>query len=287
MVPVKVRNGTQRDAQLYAAGCNDKHGLRRTTEDKERAVEMLLADDEWAKTSDNWIAEKCRVTHDFVAKIRARKNSKPASENSDAKQETTETNDENSASGCDIATSTRNSDASVNGEKESAPKSQGRPSRAKRTGKDGKKYPASKKKKPKEVDADKGDAHEPPTLDKAGHKITASAQEAFANVDKFEELDSLCRKLQAGIDALARLPGGEQLAKFTQATQSGDKTIHKNEHLQRLKGDLRGTRPYSVCPYCSGKAPKNCKGCSGAGWVTKTTWDAAEESIKEKLACLS
>ena len=48
---------TQRDALLYAAGCNAGHGLRRTGADKLKAVRLILADPEWAKCSSRWIAE--------------------------------------------------------------------------------------------------------------------------------------------------------------------------------------------------------------------------------------
>ena len=60
--------GTQRDAILYAAGCNS--GLRRTAADIERAVSTLLADADWSKRSDRWIAEACRTSAYTVAKVR-------------------------------------------------------------------------------------------------------------------------------------------------------------------------------------------------------------------------
>jgi len=60
--------GTQRDAILYAAGCNS--GLRRTAADIERAVRTLLTDADWSKRSDRWIAEACRTSAYTVAKVR-------------------------------------------------------------------------------------------------------------------------------------------------------------------------------------------------------------------------
>jgi hypothetical protein len=68
---VEIRIGTQRDAQLYAAGANASHGLRRTNADKRRAVELLLRDAEWGQWSDHEIARRTATTHPFVAKIRA------------------------------------------------------------------------------------------------------------------------------------------------------------------------------------------------------------------------
>ena len=68
-----VKNGTYRDAQLAAIRANqehDKSGLRRTSKDKRRAVEHLLNDVDWAKWSDNRIAEFVGVSYSFVGKVR-------------------------------------------------------------------------------------------------------------------------------------------------------------------------------------------------------------------------
>ncbi len=70
-IAVDVREGTRRDAMLYAAGANAAHGLRRTNADKRRAVTMLLEDEEWSEWSDREIARRCGVTHPLVARIRA------------------------------------------------------------------------------------------------------------------------------------------------------------------------------------------------------------------------
>lgn len=67
----EVHSGTHRDAVLFAAGANAKHGLRRTNADKRRAVEQLLRDFEWRRWSDSAIAKQCGVTHPFVSKVRA------------------------------------------------------------------------------------------------------------------------------------------------------------------------------------------------------------------------
>lgn len=69
-IDVELHAGGHREAILYAAGANAHHGLRRTPEDKRRAVAMLLADDEWRAWSDRAIAEHCHVSHPFVAQVR-------------------------------------------------------------------------------------------------------------------------------------------------------------------------------------------------------------------------
>lgn len=70
-IQVDVRMGTCRDARLYAAGANGAHGLRRTNDDKRRAVQMVLDDAQCAESwTDREIAKHCGVSHPFVAAIR-------------------------------------------------------------------------------------------------------------------------------------------------------------------------------------------------------------------------
>ncbi len=47
-IDADVRQGTRRDAKLYAVGANAAHGLRRTNVDKRRAALTLLQDEEAA-----------------------------------------------------------------------------------------------------------------------------------------------------------------------------------------------------------------------------------------------
>lgn len=69
-IDADVREGTKREAQLYALGANDDHGLRRTKADKRKAVVIMIDDVEWGEWSDREIAKQCKVSHPFVAKIR-------------------------------------------------------------------------------------------------------------------------------------------------------------------------------------------------------------------------
>lgn len=66
----EVVNGTFRDAVLRATGVNDKHGMRRTTADKRKAVMTLLDDFEWSMWSNSEIARRCGVSPTFVANLR-------------------------------------------------------------------------------------------------------------------------------------------------------------------------------------------------------------------------
>ncbi|MDP3001185.1 MAG: hypothetical protein Q8N47_27125, partial [Bryobacterales bacterium] len=62
-----IRQGTQEDAQWYSYSANQGHGLRRTTEDKQRAVKAALVHPKGAGMSDSDIARHVGVDHKTVA----------------------------------------------------------------------------------------------------------------------------------------------------------------------------------------------------------------------------
>ena len=65
-----VREGTQRDARLYAFSANIRHGLKPSREDRRRAVLAMLEDPEWSKWSDREIARRAGVSPSTVAALR-------------------------------------------------------------------------------------------------------------------------------------------------------------------------------------------------------------------------
>ncbi len=60
-VPVDVRQGARRDAIIFSVGANTSQNLRRTNDDKRRAVIVLLNDPEWSSWSNCEIARQCAV----------------------------------------------------------------------------------------------------------------------------------------------------------------------------------------------------------------------------------
>ena len=71
----ETRQGTRRDAILYAVGANAT--LRRTIKDKRHAVGILLADEEWSKWSNRTIAHRCGVDEKLVRTLRSASAAKP------------------------------------------------------------------------------------------------------------------------------------------------------------------------------------------------------------------
>jgi len=69
-IEADVIQGTRRDAILHSVGANADHGLRRSHADKQRAVMMLLNDEEWRKWSTREVAKRCGVSKSFVADLR-------------------------------------------------------------------------------------------------------------------------------------------------------------------------------------------------------------------------
>ncbi len=70
-----IHQGTQRDAILFSLGANADHGIRRNNDDKNRAVETMLRDNEWQNWSDREIAKICKVSNTFVSELRKKFNS--------------------------------------------------------------------------------------------------------------------------------------------------------------------------------------------------------------------
>lgn len=69
-IPADVRQGDRRHAILHSVAANSAHGLRRTNDDKRRAVMVLLEDAEWSQWSDREIARRCAVSPSFVGGLR-------------------------------------------------------------------------------------------------------------------------------------------------------------------------------------------------------------------------
>lgn len=66
----EVKLGGLRAAIEYALGANSKVGLRRSNDDKRRAVKIMLLDTEWRLCSNREIARQCVVSDALVASVK-------------------------------------------------------------------------------------------------------------------------------------------------------------------------------------------------------------------------
>ena len=69
-IEAEITPGNLRDAILDSVGANSTHGLRRTREDKRKAVKALLYDEEWMEWSNRKIAKHCKVSESLVRTIK-------------------------------------------------------------------------------------------------------------------------------------------------------------------------------------------------------------------------
>ena len=69
-IAAEIRDGTKRDATLYACGANRDHGLRRSRADVRRAITTLVQDAEWGQMANRMIAEKVGCSPTTVGTVR-------------------------------------------------------------------------------------------------------------------------------------------------------------------------------------------------------------------------
>lgn len=76
-IACEVHQGTQQDAQWYSFGANKGNGLRRTNQDKQRAVKAALQHPGGAELSDGQIASHVGVSDQMVRNYRRRMEATP------------------------------------------------------------------------------------------------------------------------------------------------------------------------------------------------------------------
>lgn len=70
IIPARVTDRTEAEMLRACLGANATHGLRRTQEDKRRAVLLALTDPELAKLASRPLGDLCGVSHAFVSGVR-------------------------------------------------------------------------------------------------------------------------------------------------------------------------------------------------------------------------
>lgn len=253
-----VVDGTKEDALLYSLGANQEHGLRRTNEDKQRAVRLLLGHDQWVKWADNRIAEHIGVSHVFVATVRKQLETVTSSPAAKAKDEPREGKD---------------------GKKR-------KPKAGKKKGKsadpvgdkcehewdeDG---DCKKCKMPKPAAEPSGGTTFNPAEWTAETEHTGAMKRVFETAATWAEGRQHLVNLKKWINRVKGLPGGELV-------QKGFQRI--NTDLDNLDTEIKFAQPFAPCCYCDGKKD-DCKACKGMGWLTKTAHEAAPKEKRRAKA---
>lgn len=233
-----VHKGTQSDARWAALGANKDHGLRRTNDDKRKAVKVALQTK--PELSNPAIAEHVGVSHTMVANYRP----------SEVEKFSTSKNSE-----IDSASTPY-----------------------KRTGIDGKKYPAQQKPKPKVYFNDPPKAKPTPEspapndpVDQVGNPLPRkeSIRIAFQRRGEITELMTTVSRLKSHVLKVAE--NGDPL--FAELIVSKFQADCGNLHRA-----LRAIRPHAVCPYCNAQG---CKACLNRGWVGEFTYEHAPKDMKK------
>lgn len=70
VISVDIKQGTRRDAVLYAMEANTRHGIPLPLSDRKRCAKTMLEDEEWREWSDREIGRRCGLSHVTVGSIR-------------------------------------------------------------------------------------------------------------------------------------------------------------------------------------------------------------------------
>lgn len=249
-----VHTGGFQDALSFSLASNQKHGLRRSAEDKRRSVELAIR--EWPKSSDRQIADMCGVGHPLVASVRsvlvANDHNEPALNNPTL-------GGRSSTALCSKNLSEPNGQQELPHSTESKPNvitSPITPSSTKPNGV----VDAKVKQRP---------------LDETGTPIP---DEAIPFWNRRQEVQNLLTEI---ISLKAKI----KLAKDAEDPMYGNVSNAAIDQLSAAYQHVSEAKPYAVCTSCQGVPsfqPKGCSMCSNTGLISKWRWDtASRQEVKE------
>ena len=255
-----VHRGTFDDALHYALQANRSHGVRRSSADKRRCVEMAL--EAWPKLSNKTVADLCSVGDDLVADV---KKTLQAVEWNQPRQPNVTTPPDISGTKPSPQNSRVVSEAHTN----SPPKTNGKlqvsppevQSQATRPA------PMSTKKETKPV-----------ILDATGTKIPDEALPFWARRDEVQQI----------LTEISRIKGVIEKAKAGDDPLFGVVSNGVIVHLEQAYTHFADAKPYAVCTQCMGSPsfqPKGCALCGSTGMISKYKWDhVSRKEVKEMRA---
>lgn len=243
----EAQRGTQAEAQWASYGVNRSHGLRRTRDDKRRAVEMALRHPRSKLLSNTDIANHVGVSEFLVRTIREEKGEQspstrgrnPNSIQSNSGGQVLE------PQGFQIPCQTGNksdSDADDDIPMGDEPETPPSPAPAKKS------FPVDQV----------GNPIASPEIAKAFER----RQEITGMMTTISDLKNTLLRMVEDRDPLA-----------ADLNPSDWKATCENVHRQ-----LRAIRPYAVCPYCRGKG---CRACHARGFVGEFSYNAAPSEMKK------
>lgn len=263
-IAAELVKGTLRDAILDSVSDNIEHNaLKRKNADKRNAVGKLLDDEEWREWSDRNIAERCAVSHRFVALMRKSHTGNVASQDS-AK----------------------------------TPKS-----RSYTHPKTGKQATMNVSRIGKPPDDSFFDDDPPkPTKDtrpKNGHAIAVVEKSVKAEPEPPADQEGNPLKRKDLIELFARRMELSEILQTLSAIKSQvlRHVKDKDELYRYLNANtfqvaidnvsrvVKFSLPHALCPYHPDDplGKKNCECCDGAGWVPKDIYRQAPESLRKGL----
>lgn len=280
-----VVNGTREDARWFSYSANITHGLKRSPEDKRKAVISALKHPKGAKLSDHKIAEHVGVSHVMVGKYR------------NQLEVTSNVTSETERTGVDGRTINT---ANIGRKPEKKPCEGPNGEEVRQYDSDGNKN--ANYKSPASVtagecakggDHDRGDdgtctkCKDPPVstgnefldmelapaVDAWGDEVTGELRHVFQVCAEFKEKRQQLTNLKTWITQRMNHPGCAVLA-------SGESRIKTD--IDNLDSELKFATPYCVCVYCKNKMPKlaNCNACKGRGWITQEIYKQAPKELK-------
>jgi hypothetical protein len=244
-IQAEVWEGTRDDAFWMSLAANKDHGLRRSNEDKARAVKAALAAK--PRLSDSAIAEHVGVSHTMVAKYRLELRA--------------------TCNGCKSEVRTGRDGRTINtanigkaaGEKAEPP------------------TPPDPDDIPLDLpDATKGAAPAPDAApaanvvtDQEGHAVEGKVADAFRRRHELQALVLAVMKVRSAV---------------LKAVEAKD-PLYTDILPSRFQADcgnvirhLKAAMPHAACPYCRAAG---CKACHGRGWVGELAWKAAPRELKQ------
>jgi hypothetical protein len=243
-IQADVWEGTRDDALWMSLGANKDHGLRRTNEDKARAVKAALAAK--PRLSDGAIAEHVGVSDRMVAKYRA-----------EITPKTSESVERTGRDGRTINT------ASIGKTPGATPAPAADPPP------DPDDIPLDLPGAPADtVPASQGPPTAEVVTDQVGHAVEGKVADAFRRRHEMQALVLAVMKVRSTV--LKAVEAKDPLYTDILPTQ-----------LQADCGNvirqLKAAMPHAACPYCRAAG---CKACHGRGWIGELAWNAAPRELK-------